>query len=933
MTYINIPTAGSAYFQDPVDTDASLPSSATEGEIRLVLDTGEVYYYNGIFWLPIAGGGGGSGSWGTIAGTLSNQVDLQNALNDRVKYRGNWIDSNENYYTNDAVLHNNVVYIAIADQHGSEPPNPTYWTPMFEIDPDSTVTVETMLLDKILFKQDTNLDTGIEWVSEGEFILKSNGDERLKVTSSDPVHAATGFSSGNGEFNKFLVRDENGVHNTINNYGYSNDSSEFNGLRYFTNVESSDADEYKILHSNVAYVNADTDPAHQNWQHSFLQMSFGTDDNGISIGDWTDTKATLLIQDITYTSNRYATDGNTTSIEYIGGATAGNEIVTSPSPLEYVIQIEDGVTTATQILNAIINSNNPGNILFEINYEITGTGSNPQNVFSKTYLSGGIHPTGGATILNVNAYNQNKSDTGFLNGVQVGFVIGNGTDPVRSNKFTAYGGNIDVNEGSVVNNVSFLDYGINVDTTDPDTKIQGNLNGINFYGNFGKVTDNVNGYQFGINGESFNYANLFQASMNVSGDVANSVNTFVDYSNYNGNIQSNYFGLSIQPHIGSTNSFVGVNVNADVDEVKQNAQGIYVDMSNIDVKVGIKPSVTIQDIFYEINSTGSGGNAINIVYVDDTTAGNEIANFSQTEITVHMEDGVSTAQQILTALQANLTIISNITINITGSSSNPQLAQGPTYFQGGEDSGNKQAAVLNGDVQVNGDFSFTGALSLGALNAYASQELVDGGGAPGSIHMIVSSPTVEDNITVNNADILGLNTACLIQVGENSTVNTAFLGVSAMGLPAVVSTQSGSFVDKIVAAAYALSLAAESTGGTVDQVFLVRALALPNGITTVNNLYGFQMDLPFGSISSNTWGIHITPDCENWLKGSLKIGGNSGTTDKVSNSSIGLELENKAFRYANMDSTTRDSLTALPGMVIFNTDTSTIQYYNGSNWV
>lgn len=39
------------------------------------------------------------------------------------------------------------------------------------------------------------------------------------------------------------------------------------------------------------------------------------------------------------------------------------------------------------------------------------------------------------------------------------------------------------------------------------------------------------------------------------------------------------------------------------------------------------------------------------------------------------------------------------------------------------------------------------------------------------------------------------------------------------------------------------------------------------------------------------------------------------------------------FKLVNMDTTTRDALTASSGMVIFNTTTSTAQYYNGSTWI
>ncbi len=57
--FINIPPNSSASYQDPVSTSGDLPSSASEGDIRLVLDTGELVYYNGSSWESISISGAG----------------------------------------------------------------------------------------------------------------------------------------------------------------------------------------------------------------------------------------------------------------------------------------------------------------------------------------------------------------------------------------------------------------------------------------------------------------------------------------------------------------------------------------------------------------------------------------------------------------------------------------------------------------------------------------------------------------------------------------------------------------------------------------------------------------------------------------------------------------------------------------------------------
>jgi len=47
------PAGGSAYWADPVANSGSLPASGTTGECRLVLDTEDIYYWNGSAWEQI----------------------------------------------------------------------------------------------------------------------------------------------------------------------------------------------------------------------------------------------------------------------------------------------------------------------------------------------------------------------------------------------------------------------------------------------------------------------------------------------------------------------------------------------------------------------------------------------------------------------------------------------------------------------------------------------------------------------------------------------------------------------------------------------------------------------------------------------------------------------------------------------------------------
>jgi hypothetical protein len=64
------------------------------------------------------------------------------------------------------------------------------------------------------------------------------------------------------------------------------------------------------------------------------------------------TAASVAIEDILYTAKDAGTPGNSISIRYIAGATAGSEIVSAITNA-ISVQIQDGVSTATQVMNAI----------------------------------------------------------------------------------------------------------------------------------------------------------------------------------------------------------------------------------------------------------------------------------------------------------------------------------------------------------------------------------------------------------------------------------------------------------------------------------------------------------------------------------------------------------------------------------------------------
>lgn len=113
---------------------------------------------------------------------------------------------------------------------------------------------------------------------------------------------------------------------------------------------------------------------------------------GISVGQYVtgvDVPATLEVQDLTYTSLLFGVLGNSITITYTGGGTAGAEIVTVVSDA-ISVQIQNAASTATQIKTAVDASVSASAL---VSVSVTGTGSDAQNTAASAPLAGGLDNT------------------------------------------------------------------------------------------------------------------------------------------------------------------------------------------------------------------------------------------------------------------------------------------------------------------------------------------------------------------------------------------------------------------------------------------------------------------------------------------------------------------------------------------------------------
>lgn len=612
---------------------------------------------------------------------------------------------------------------------------------------------------------------------------------------------------------------------------------------------------------------------------------------------------------------------------------------------KYVYKDDSGVVNSLETHDLFVNGSTGINIAFDvdtggnvnalsINYDANAIENCPDNNFQAEYLQINIDTdndgfdlgTNGTGISGryLNVIHSGTSDTGSINLTSINFAFGNGTDPI---------------------DIKGFGYAFGFGTVNANVNISGPMQGY--------------GYQANINSaatiDSGSYTSAFYDSANIGCASPNysSVNLGPNIASINTN--SNYVGVTVQPtiptftgnagfigvsvsgNLGTFNengSFQGININPNIT-LSRYAAGVQVTMDNVTPYAGVAATLTEQDLTFTWLQPGSFNNTFTMEYTPGATAGAEVVSISGNAIEVQIEDGVSTANQIKSALEANTGFNSNVDITITGAGGNAQNIFGPTNFADGEDAGRVLAAYLDGDVEITGALTFGGALSIGKLSAFANQTMVDSGGQPSSVHTLISSPTVADNVTLTSADTIAVNTAALISIGTNSSVGTSFIGVAALGLPAVLAMGSGSTLDRCYGALFALSLDASAAGGTVDEVGLCRSVAIPNGATTVNNLYGYLFDLPFGDPGTKTFGFYDRPGKHNYFAGDLLIGGSAGSDDTVTNSSIALEIKSttKAFMNARMTTTERNALTAVNGMQIYNSTDDKLQVYAAGTWV
>lgn len=128
--------------------------------------------------------------------------------------------------------------------------------------------------------------------------------------------------------------------------------------------------------------------------------------------------------------------------------------------------------------------------------------------------------------------------------------------------------------------------------------------------------------------------------------------------------QKNDGGLSLS---SSDGALVGVSLGKSMSDHKKTS--VVRDGNRVPLALtneGTKSSLTVGDLTFEALTEGTDGDSITITLADTETAGAETVSVDGTDITIGMEDGVSTAQQIADAVEASEAASALVTVTIAG---------------------------------------------------------------------------------------------------------------------------------------------------------------------------------------------------------------------------------------------------------------------------
>lgn len=248
-----------------------------------------------------------------------------------------------------------------------------------------------------------------------------------------------------------------------------------------------------------------------------------------------------------------------------------------------------------------------------------------------------------------------------------------------------------------------------------------------------------------------------------------------------------------------------------------------------------------------------------------------------------------------------------IYIEPPGSGTKDNWLSGKALIGGSSYSSHGNTLKIAGDMSA--DISVTDAGAIAGIFNATSNTTVDGSNTTLGLQGVATA-TVQSGVT-NDKSLAGL---VFTTTRGDGTDDGTLSGMA--GIENLIFQNSG------------------AAGVTTEVFGVANILFTTQGdITNYYDLYS-QRNTGAGTIT-NHYGIYLKNDpdtpIKNWLSGRTQIGGTSFGLN--ADASLDLQATDKAFILNRLDTTTRDALVAVAGMVIFNTTTNALEYYDGTTWI
>ena len=195
-------------------------------------------------------------------------------------------------------------------------------------------------------------------------------------------------------------------------------------------------------------------------------------------------------------------------------------------------------------------------------------------------------------------------------------------------------------------------------------------------------------------------------------------------------------------------------------------------------------TLAINGLTYKAITSGSLGNLISIAYTSGGTAGSEVVSVTGTAISVQIQSGVSTTNQIKTAV--NLSAAATALVSLSGGSSSTQTTVATTFLAGGIAPGSEIVSVTYSTATIN-TLLYTSVAGGGAgqqvtiaytTGGTAGSEVVSVTGTAISVQIQSGVSTTADIETAVNAS----STANVLVVASGGSGTTQTAPVSATAL-------------------------------------------------------------------------------------------------------------------------------------------------------